>query len=72
MMQATDKKQSQRNYLREWRRKNPEKARQHNVNYWKRRLLREQQLALADSEGQTLEKGGLPDAGANFTKRNIQ
>ena len=30
-----------RDYLREWRRRHPEKVRQYNIEYWKRRAERE-------------------------------
>lgn len=35
-------KQRRRAYMREWRKKNPDKIRKNNEEYWKRRLAREQ------------------------------
>ena len=31
----------QREYLREWRKKNPDKVKEYNQRYWRRRALRE-------------------------------
>jgi len=35
-------KKARRNYLNEWRRKNPEKAIKHNTTFWERRAAQEQ------------------------------
>lgn len=32
---------SRREYLRAWRKKNPEKVKEYNISYWKRRAERE-------------------------------
>jgi len=34
-------RQKQREYLREWRRNNPDKVRKYNKSYWRRRAIRE-------------------------------
>ena len=34
---SPEAKQKEREYLRQWRKKNPEKVRQYNVNYWERK-----------------------------------
>ena len=34
-------KELQREYLREWRKKNPDKVKEYNQRYWRRRALRE-------------------------------
>ena len=34
-------KELQREYLREWRRNNPDKVRKYNQSYWRRRAIRE-------------------------------
>lgn len=35
-------KKSRREYMREWRKKNPDRVRRNNERYWQRRLAREQ------------------------------
>ena len=40
-------KEAQRAYLREWRRKNPEKVRENNRRYWERKA---QQMAAQEKE----------------------
>lgn len=44
---------AQREYAREWRRRNPDKVREHNRRYWVRRAEKMQQQAKQDAE-----KGG--------------
>ena len=44
---------AQREYMREWRRRNPNKVREHNRRYWVRRAEKMQQQA-----GRDTEKGG--------------
>lgn len=44
---------AQREYMREWRRRNPNKVREHNRRYWVRRAEKMQQQAERDTE-----KGG--------------
>ena len=34
-------REKQREYLREWRKKNPDKVKEYNQRYWRRRALRE-------------------------------
>ena len=34
-------KEKQREYQREWRKKNPDKVKEYNKSYWERRALRE-------------------------------
>ena len=34
-------REKQREYLREWRKRNPDKVREYNERYWRRRALRE-------------------------------
>jgi len=47
MKKLTDKqleelaREKQREYLREWRRNNPDKVREYNKSYWRRRAIRE-------------------------------
>ena len=41
-------REKQREYLREWRKKNPDKVREYNKRYWKKKaleMLKEQQEA---------------------------
>ena len=52
----TDKEKAlvaQREYMREWRRRNPNKVRERNLRYWVRRAEKMQQQAERDTE-----KGG--------------
>ena len=41
---------AQREYAREWRRRNPDKVREHNRRYWVRRAEKMQQQAKQDAE----------------------
>ena len=44
-------REKQREYLREWRKKNPDKVREYNKRYWKKKaleMLKEQQEAQED------------------------
>jgi len=34
-------REKQREYLREWRKKNPDKVKEYNQRYWRRRAIRE-------------------------------
>ena len=34
-------REKQREYLREWRKKNPDKVKEYNERYWRRRAIRE-------------------------------
>ena len=43
----------QRQYLREWRRKNPAKLRQYNKAYWERRAQKLQAAEKGDSDAKT-------------------
>lgn len=36
-----DAKEKKRQYLKAWRKRNPQKVKAYNINYWKRRALRE-------------------------------
>lgn len=41
---------AQREYAREWRRRNPDKVREHNRRYWVRRAEKAQRQAEQDAE----------------------
>ncbi len=47
---------AQRQYVKEWRRRNPDKVREYNRRYWLRRAEKMQQQAEQDAE-----KGGKPN-----------
>ena len=42
--------QERRDYYRSWRKKNPDKVRQHNQNYWRKRV--EKRLAVQKEKGE--------------------
>ena len=55
-------KAAQKAYLKEWRAKNPDKIRAYNMNYWKRKILKDlgadPDLANCDNCDPKKEKGG--------------
>ena len=44
-------KAAQREYLREWRRRNPEKVRENNRRYWERKAEELEREAAGEQEG---------------------